>query len=87
MRKLREKVTNKWKILKPMFPLNVFHSEKWYIFLFKKKERDFIYLFTRPRERGRDIGRRSRLPAGSLMPDSILGPQDHALSQRQTVNH
>ena len=35
-------------------------------------------------ERGRDTGRgRSRLHAGSPMRDSIPGPQDHALGQRQ----
>ena len=34
----------------------------------------------RERERGRDTGRgRSRLHAGSLMWDSILGLQDHTL--------
>ena len=34
----------------------------------------------REREKGRDRGRgRSRLHAGSLMRDSILGLQDHAL--------
>ena len=39
------------------------------------------------RERGRDTGRgRSRLQAGSPMWDSILGLQDHALSQRQMLN-
>ena len=39
------------------------------------------------RERGRDTGRgRSRLHAGSPMWDSILGLQDHNLSQRQMVN-
>ena len=37
----------------------------------------------RERERGRDAGRgRSRLHAGSLMWDSILGFQDHTLGQR-----
>ena len=42
----------------------------------------------RDRKRGRDIGRgRSRLPTGSLMWDSISGPPDHDLSQRQTLNH
>ena len=46
-----------------------------------------IYLFMRDTERGRDIVRgRSRLPAGSLMLNSILGPWDHDLSQRQTLN-
>ena len=40
------------------------------------------------RERGRDIGReRSRLPTRSPMWDSILGFQDHALSQRPLLNH
>uniref|UniRef100_A0A8C0N7X3 Family with sequence similarity 81 member B n=1 Tax=Canis lupus familiaris TaxID=9615 RepID=A0A8C0N7X3_CANLF len=39
-------------------------------------------------ERQRDTGRgRSRLPTGSQMRTSIPGPQDHALSQRQTLNH
>ena len=43
----------------------------------------------RKKERGRDIGRgrRSRLHAGSPMGDLITGPQDHALNQRQTLNH
>ena len=50
--------------------------------------RFLIYLFMRDTDRGRDVGRgRSRLPMGSLMWDSILGPQDHDLSQRQTLNH
>ena len=45
----------------------------------------FIYLFMR--NTGRDIGNgKSRLPAGSLMWDLILGLQDHDLSQRQTLN-
>ena len=40
------------------------------------------------RERGRDIVRgRSRLPMGSLMQDSIPGPWDHDLSQKQILNH
>ena len=53
-------------------------------FLFFK---DFIYLFMRDTERGRDTGtERNRLPEGSLMQDSILGPQDHDLSQRLTLN-
>ena len=39
-------------------------------------------------EKGRDIDRgRSTLPAGSLMRDSIPGPWDHDLKQRQTLNH
>ena len=50
--------------------------------------KEFIYLLTRDTERGRDIGRgRSRCPVGSPMQDSIPGPQDHDLSQRQTLNH
>ena len=36
----------------------------------------------------RDTGReRSRLHVGSPMWDSIPGPQDHDLSQRQMFNH
>ena len=39
------------------------------------------------RERDGDTGGgRSRLHAGSLMWDSILGFQDHALGQRQVLN-
>ena len=39
------------------------------------------------RDRGGDIGwERNRLHAGSPMWDSILGPQDHAQSQRQKLN-
>ena len=47
-----------------------------------------IYLFMGNTERQRQsIGRgRSRLHAGSLMWDSMLGLQDHARSQRQTLN-
>ena len=49
--------------------------------------KDFIYLFMRDTEKGRGTGRgRSRLPVGIPMWDSILGPQDHALSQRQMLN-
>ena len=52
---------------------------RWELFNFFK---DFIY-----HERGRDIGRgRSRLHAGSLMWDSILGLEDHTLSRRQRLN-
>ena len=50
------------------------------LFIFVK---DFIYLFIRDRERGRDTGRgRSRLPAGSPMPDSIPGLQGQALGAK-----
>ena len=50
--------------------------------------KDFIYLFMRDRERGRDIGRRrSRLPTRSPRWYSIPGPQDHVLGQRQMLNH
>ena len=42
----------------------------------------------RDTERGRDTGRgRIRLLAESLMRDSIPGSRDHALSQRQMLNH
>ena len=44
-----------------------------------------FYLFI---HEGRDIGRgRSRLPVGSPRRDSIPGPRDHYLSQRQMLNH
>ena len=48
-----------------------------------------IDLFMRDaeRERGKHIGRgRSRLPVGTPMEDSILGPRDHDLSRRQMLN-
>ena len=42
----------------------------------------------RERERGRETGRgRSRFHARSPMWDSIPGPQDHNLGQRQMLNH
>ena len=48
----------------------------------------FIYLLMTHTEKGKDTGRgRSRLHVGSLMWDSILGLQDHALSLRQALNH
>ena len=48
----------------------------------------FIYSWEMHRERGKDTGRgRRRLPARSPMWDSIPGSQDHALSQRQILNH
>ena len=37
------------------------------------------------RERGRDIGRREAAPCGG--PNRSQGPGDHALSQRQMLNH
>ena len=57
--------------------------------IFKKEFRRFyfVYLFVRDIERGRDIGKgRSRLPAGSLVQDAILGPRNHNLSRRQMLN-
>ena len=48
--------------------------------------RFYLFIHERHRERGRDVGRgRSRLPTGTLMQDSIPGPQDH--DQRQMINH
>ena len=47
-----------------------------------------LFIHERHRERGRDTGRgRSRFPRGSLLWDSIPGPWDHDLSQRQMFNH
>ena len=53
-------------------------------------KRFYLFMSDREREteRGRDTGRRrSRLPAGNPMWDSIPGPRDYDLSQRQTLNH
>ena len=47
----------------------------------------YLFIHERNREKGRDSRGRSRLHAGSLMWHSILGLWDHALSQRQTLNH
>ena len=56
-----------------------------FLFLFL---RFYSFIHQRCRERGRDIGRgRSRLPAETPKQNSIPGPWDHALSQRQTLNH
>ena len=50
--------------------------------------RFYLFIYERHTEKDRDISRgRSRLPEGSLMQDSIPGPRDHDLSQRQTLNH
>ena len=46
-----------------------------------------LFIHERNRETGRDIGRgRSKLSTESPMWDSILGPWDHTLSKRQTLN-
>ena len=39
------------------------------------------------RERQRHRQREKQSPCGSLMWELILGSQDHALSQRQMLNH
>ena len=44
--------------------------------------KDFIYLFMRDTERGRDSGR-GRSPMWDLIP----GPRDHTVSWRQMLNH
>ena len=55
--------------------------------------KDFIYLFMRDtqrereRERQRHRQREKQAPRGDLSAGLDLGPQDHALSQRQTLNH
>ena len=75
--------SNLWE----MFPLVLWQlsiqQNPYECFVFK----DFIYLFMRHRERGRDVGRRrSRRPMGThsipMTPvwDSIPGPRDHDLS-------
>ena len=51
-------------------------------------KRFYLFIHERYTEKGRDIGRRrGRLPGKSLMKDSIPGPQDHDLSQRQILNY
>ena len=58
------------------------------IFFFFKIFNFFYYYYSWQRESSRDTGRgRSRLHAGCQMWDSNLGIQDHALSQRQALNH
>ena len=47
----------------------------------------FIYSWEIQRERQRHRQKKKQAPAGSLMWDSIPGPQDHNLSQRQMLNH
>ena len=48
----------------------------------------YFFIHERHRERGRDLGRgRSRLHARSLMWGLIPGLQDHALGERQMLNH
>ena len=73
-----------------MTDTNSLISSFFFYFLFLSFFKDFIYLFMRDteRERGRDTGSgTSRLHAVSLMWDLIPGPQDHALGQRQALNH
>ena len=49
--------------------------------------RCYLFIHERHRERSRDPGRgRSRLPAGSPMWDSILGPRGHTLGRRRTLH-
>ena len=48
----------------------------------------FIHERHRERQRSRDTGRgKIRLHVGNPIWDSMPGPQDHTLSQRQTLNH
>ena len=48
---------------------------------------EILFIHERHRERVRDMGRRSRLPMGSWMQDSIPGPRNHDLGERQMLNH
>ena len=58
-------------------------KEKAYLFLIFLKILFYMFMRDTERERGRDTGRgRCRLSLGSLMQDSVPGPQDHDLSQR-----
>ena len=49
--------------------------------------KDFVYLFMRDTEREAETQAEGEAgSSGSPMRDSIPGPQDHALSQMQTLN-
>ena len=64
------------------------NSERLFLYTFFFK--DFIYLFMREKERGRDTGRgRSRPPAGSPMWDSIPGweSQPELKADAQPLSH
>ena len=52
----------------------------------------YLFIYERQRQREREAGietgrQKGRLPTGSLMRDLIPGLQDHALGQRQVLNH
>ena len=53
--------------------------------------RFYLFIYERHRKRGRDIGRRrSRIPAGSLIPDSIPGlpgSQPEPKADAQPLSH
>ena len=51
---------------------------------FQNNLKKYLFIHERHRETGRG---KSRLPAGSLLWDSIPGPWDHALSQKQMLSH
>ena len=69
----------------PSHSLSVYNSKLCSLSFFFSFFLNFVYLFMG--DRGRDTGKgRSRLHAGSPMWDSILGPQDHTLGQRQELN-
>ena len=62
------------------------HSFQWILFFFFL--RFYLFIHEKHRERGRDTGSgRSRFPAGRPMWGLIPGPQGHALSPRQMLNH
>ena len=81
-------------------PSSLYHFIKWLyqqltdswflpsVFLFFFFFRFYLFIHERDTERGRDTGRgKSRLCARSPMRDLIPGPQDHALSWKQMLNH
>ena len=75
---MRQWLSNKLPFLCFLSPVLFFFFLRFYLFIHK-----------RHREGGRNKGRgkRSRLRAGSPMWDLIPGLRDHALSQRQMLNH
>ena len=79
--------SNEWKRMQLIACVFRDFNKRYCGFLFKKNIYLFIHQSHRERERGRETGRgRSRLHAGSPTCDSIPGPQDHTLSQRQMLN-
>ena len=80
---IKESIHGNWKVIQVLPCLISYSSAISNIF---KRFYLFIHERHRKKERGKDTGRgRSRLHAGRLTWDSILGLQDHALGRRQVL--